>query len=67
MNVAEKIRLIVEERGVKYTAISQATSIPVDAVSKSFLGKRKLLADEMLAICNFLHLDLSDLIDPATA
>lgn len=65
MNVAEKIRRITDERGVKYTAISQATHIPVDALSKSFLGKRKLLADEMLAICGFLHLDMGDLTDPA--
>lgn len=63
MKAAERIRQIAEERGIKYTAISQATKIPVDAVSKSFLGKRKLLADEMLAICNFLHLDMSDLKD----
>lgn len=66
MKVAERIRQIVDDRGIKYTAISQATNIPVDAVSKSFLGKRKLLADEMLAICNYLKLDMNDLISKAT-
>ena len=66
MRAAERIRQIVDERGIKYTAISQATQIPVDAVSKSFLGKRKLLADEMLAICNFLHLDIADLTSKPT-
>ena len=66
MKAAERIRQIVDERGIKYTAISQSTQIPVDAISKSFLGKRKLLADEMLAICNFLHLDIADLTTKPT-
>lgn len=63
MNVAEKLKKIADERGIKYSAIASNTGIPVDLVSKSFLGKRKLIADEMLAICGYMNVDMIDLVD----
>ena len=61
MSAGEKIKKIVDERGIKYTAISQATHIPIDAISRSFNGKRKILGDELILICKFLNLELDDL------
>lgn len=52
-------------RGVKYTAISKATGIPIDAISRSFLGKRNMLAEEFVEICNFFEIGIDDLKDPA--
>lgn len=60
VTVAQKIKKVVDERGIKYTAISLATGIHIDAISRSFNGKRKLLGDELVAICKFLHLELDD-------
>ena len=60
MKAAEKLKDLVEERGVTYTFISSKTGIPVDTISRVFLGKRKLLADEMVSICNAVGLDLKD-------
>lgn len=59
MDVASKINDIVKTRGVKITAISKATGISVDALSRSLLGKRKMLAEEFVGICDFLNLDMS--------
>lgn len=51
----------VERRGIKYTAIFRATGIPVDALSKSFAGKRKMGADELLQVCRYIGLDIGEL------
>lgn len=61
VNAAQKLKLIVNEKGVTYTSISSKTGIPVDAISKSLLGKRRLPADEMIAICKAAGIDLDDL------
>ena len=67
VTVAEKLKRIADERGIKYTAISQATHIPIDAISKSFNGKRKMLADEFLSICRFMNVEWNDLKDATEA
>lgn len=61
MAVAQKIKDIIDGRGITYTFISSKTGIPVDAISKSMMGKRKLPADEMIAICKAIGVDLNDL------
>lgn len=66
MNVAEKLKKIADDRGIKYSAIASNTGIPVDLISKSFLGKRKLIADEMLLICGYMNVDMRDLTTKST-
>ena len=61
MTVAQEIKSLVDEKGISYTFISAKTGIPVDAISKTFMGKRKPTADEMIAICSVTGIDLSDL------
>lgn len=61
MKVAQRIKEIVDDKGVTYTSISSKTGITVNAISQSFAGKRKLSADEMIAICKALNIDLVDL------
>lgn len=60
MKAAEKIKTLVESKGVSYTFISQETGIPVNAISRSLMGKRRLPADEMILICNVIGIDLGD-------
>lgn len=62
MNVAQRMKTLVQARGVTYTFISAKTGIPVDAISRAFLGKRKLPADEMVKICEAVGIDLNDLV-----
>ena len=61
MSVAVRLKEIISDAGMTYTALSKKTGISVDALSRSFLEKRKLRADEMIAICTVMNIDLSDL------
>ena len=61
MAVAEKIKKLIDGKGVTYTFISEKTGIPIDAISRSMLGKRRLPADEMISICNAVGIDLKEL------
>lgn len=59
--VAAKIKRIIDAKGIKYSEIYQNTGIPVDALSKSFMNKRRMNADEMIAICKYAKIDIGDL------
>lgn len=61
MAVAERLKQLVENKGVTYSFISSRTGIPVDAISKSLLGKRRLPADELVDICNVAGIELNEL------
>lgn len=61
MAVAEKLKQLVDDKGVTYSFISSRTGIPVDAISKSLLGKRRLPADELVNICNVVGIELNEL------
>lgn len=61
MAVAERLKQLVDNKGVTYSFISSRTGIPVDAISKSFLGKRRLPADELVNICNVVGIELNEL------
>lgn len=60
MKAAERMKTLVESKGVSYTFISEKTGIPVNAISRSLMGKRRLPADEMILICNVIGVDLGD-------
>lgn len=61
MAVAERLKQLVDDRGVTYSFISSKTGIPVDAILKSLLGKRRLPADELVNICNVVGIELNEL------
>ena len=66
MSVSQRLSQIIDEKGVTYTFLSKKTGIPVNAISGSMLGKRRLTADEFVRICIVLNIDLEDLT-PADA
>lgn len=59
MTAAERMKTIIDERGVTYSFISRKTGISVDSISKSMAGKRKLPADELVKMCLLLNVDIS--------
>ncbi len=59
---ASAIKAILEEKGISYSFIAGKTGISIDALSKTFLGKRKLTADEMIKICLCTDIDIDDLM-----
>ena len=62
--VAERLKEKIDSIGVSYSFISSKTGIPVDTISRVFLKKRTLKADEMIAICEAIGVDLNDLFQP---
>ncbi len=60
MTAAERMKKLVESRGISYTFTSEKTGIPVNSISRSLLGKRRFPADEMILICNAIGVDLGD-------
>lgn len=61
-NIADIIKAYVDGKGITYSFISEKTGIKVDALSKTFLGRRKLPADEMVRICLCVGLDINQLV-----
>ena len=53
--IAEQIRKYIEEKGIKQTAIANATGMSKVAVSETLNGNRTLTAEEMKRICMFLE------------
>lgn len=61
MNTVQKLKTLIDNKGVTYTFIASKTGISIDAISRVFRQKRKLPADELIAICNLLDIDINDL------
>lgn len=61
MSAAMTLKQLVDERGIKYKFLANETGIPLNVISQMFLGKRRLLADEMISICVAAGLDLNDM------
>ena len=63
MRAFEKLKQLIDDKGITYTFISNKTGIPVNTISRSLSGKRKLPADEMILICRATGIDLSDFVE----
>lgn len=61
--VADRIKDIIDSRGIKYTFIAEKTGMPVDRISKLLNRQRRMLADEMLSICGVIGINPLDLAD----
>lgn len=57
MTINERLKSILDDRGVKQAYISQKTGFSADVISRILKGNRKILADEFLTICNALSID----------
>ena len=53
----EKLKQLIDDKGITYTFISNKTGIPVNTIS------RKLPADEMISICKATGIDLNDFVE----
>jgi len=61
LSVAQKLKALIDQRGIKYSFLANKTGIPVNQLTKSLHGNRRLLADELVLLCLALDLDLADL------
>lgn len=63
MRTAEKLREIIESKGIKLTAIAGGTGISIKALSQMFMLKRKMTADEFILICQFVGVSMDEVRD----
>lgn len=61
MSVTDALKKEIVAKGVTYTYISKATGISVDKLSRIFLKKRKLQAEELITICLSTGINIDEL------
>ncbi|HCA28868.1 MAG TPA: hypothetical protein DEP23_04510 [Ruminococcaceae bacterium] len=59
-DVTSEISKFVKDKGFQIKIIAQKTGLSQNALYNSMSGKRKLRADEYLAICDFIGKDPKD-------
>ena len=60
MSANEVIRAHIQKNGIKQNFVAERAGIPPELFRRSMDGKRKIPADEFVAICNVLSLDIKD-------
>lgn len=60
MKANEIIKAYLTENGIKQNFVADKAGIKPELFRRSIEGKRKLSADEFVAICGALSLDISD-------
>ena len=53
--IAEQLAEYVNEKGIRQSAIAEATGMTRAAICETLAGRRKLGADEFINICDFLE------------
>lgn len=61
--IANRLKAEIENKGISYSSTSRKTNIPVNTISRSLMGKRKLLADELILICRASDIELGELCE----
>lgn len=57
MDICKNLNNYIGLIGIKQSYLSARTNIPADTISKILNGKRKMTAEELLVICDVLHID----------
>ena len=51
LKIHERVRVYIEEKGLKQTAVARRCGIPYITFNAMLRGKRKMYADDLIAIC----------------
>lgn len=57
LSLHEKLKKIVEEKGIKQSYLCEHTGMTADAISRILNSNRKVTAEEFLGICQVLDVD----------
>lgn len=57
--IIDVINATIDDKGITLTALARKTDMTIDALSRACLKKRKLSADEFLALCEVLDIDIN--------
>lgn len=58
MGANEIIKAYIEDNGIRQSFVAKKIGMPPELLRRSLEGKRRLQADEFIAICEVLSLDL---------
>lgn len=59
--VADTMKALIDSKGIKYSFIAEKTGLSADRISKVLNRQRRMLADEMISICEVTGIQLSEL------
>lgn len=60
MSIASVLNKHIDERGITKAELSRRVNMNPDLLSRSLNEQRKFRADELIALCEVLNLDLQD-------
>lgn len=60
--MGEKIKNYIQEEGLKLSKIAERVGIPLSTFSAMLNGKRRITADEFIAICKALNVPLEQFV-----
>ena len=63
MSANEVIKSHISDHGIKQNFVAEQAGIPPELFRRSLNGERKIPADEFVAICIVLSLDIKDFIE----
>lgn len=67
MQIYEKVRTFIDERGLKQKSVAESAGIPNATFNAMMNGKRKMYAEDLKAICIALNVPASTFIEVKTA
>jgi transcriptional regulator with XRE-family HTH domain len=62
MGFSTNLKKIIEERGLRLTAISESTGIPMSTLSEWTAGREPKISDSLIKLSQFLGLTLDELV-----
>lgn len=57
MSLNQRLREIIEGRGIKQSYICERIGMTADALSRILNGTRKITGEELLSLCDLLEID----------
>lgn len=59
-----RIKRYLDKNGIKYSFVSEKTGIPMNILSPTLSGKRKMSAEEFILICKALGVSTDTFSEP---
>jgi transcriptional regulator with XRE-family HTH domain len=64
VRVYEKVRLYIDDNGIKQNSVAKNAGIPVTTFNAIMNGKRTMYAEDLRAICYALNVSATTFIEP---
>jgi transcriptional regulator with XRE-family HTH domain len=61
-DIVTVVRNAINEKGMTVKAVAQKAGIPIQALSASLCGRRRLLATDFISLCRVLDISPDDVV-----